>query len=61
MNGILIWGAPMFLLMTFVFKYSDLPIWQSAALWILTGIAYGITTWVTQERRYRKAATEHRG
>lgn len=54
-QGVLAWGATMFVLMTFVLKSSRLPVWQSALLWAAAGAAYGISVWLVQERRYARS------
>ena len=49
-QGVLAWGATMFVLTS-----SRLPVWQSALLWTAAGAAYGICVWLVQERRYARA------
>lgn len=57
-RGVLCFGVPMFLFVQFVLNRKRLPMWESAALWVLTGIIYGAFQWVSTERRYRKALAE---
>jgi hypothetical protein len=58
--GVLAWGIPMFIIMTFfVGPQSDSPITinriiGSAIIWLIGGLAFGLLTWVFSERRYRK-------
>ncbi|MET3652913.1 hypothetical protein [Dyella japonica] len=55
LNGVLFYGLPMFLIMTFVIPHPRLTVMQSAFLWgALAGAGYGIAMWVVQERRFRK-------
>jgi len=53
--GVVSYGVPMFVIMTFIFRHSKLSVEQSASLWLSTGTFYGIATWLVQEYRYRKA------
>jgi hypothetical protein len=55
LTGVVSYGVPMFVVMTFLFHHSKLSIPQSAALWLSTGAAYGVAMWFVQEHRYRKA------
>ena len=57
-RGVLFLGVPMFLFVEFVLKHERLPMWESAALWVVTGAIYGVFQWLTHERRYRKALAE---
>jgi hypothetical protein len=54
-RGVLAYGVPMFLLMTFVIPHPKLSTSQSAMLWLLTGVGFGIAMWLLQEHRFRKA------
>ena len=56
--GVIAWGAPMFVLMTFVVNpFPTFPelIWISAGIWAIGGALFGTTMWWFAERRYRKA------
>jgi len=54
-NGVVFYGLPMFVLMTFVIPHPRLNVLQSAMLWMaLAGSGYGIARWMVQERRFRK-------
>jgi O-antigen/teichoic acid export membrane protein len=55
LKGVLAYGLPMFVIMTFLIPHPKLTHAQSALLWLLTGAAYGIVMWFLQEYRYRKA------
>jgi hypothetical protein len=55
LTGVVSYGVPMFLVMTFLFHHSKLSVAQSAALWLSAGAVYGVATWLVQEHRYRKA------
>lgn len=54
--GLLCYGVPMFLMMTFVFPHPRLATPQSVFLWALAGAGYGVAMWIVQERRFRKVA-----
>ena len=54
-RGVLAYGVPMFLIMTFVIPHPKLSTSQSAMLWLLTGVGFGIAMWLLQEHRFRKA------
>ncbi len=54
LTGVLSWGVTMFVIMTFVVPHPKLSTLQSAALWLTTGVGYGIAMWLVQEHRYRK-------
>ncbi len=56
LNGVLAYGVPMFVIMTFMIPHPMFTKPESALLWLLTGAGYGIATWLMQEHRYRKAA-----
>lgn len=61
LNGVLLFGVPMFLFVTFVLRHDRMPIWESAVLWSVTGIVYRVAMWVINERRYRRAVAESPG
>lgn len=54
-TGVLSWGLPMFIVMTFVVSRSNTPIAVSALIWAVGGVAFGVAMWLVQEYRYRKA------
>jgi hypothetical protein len=54
LRGVLAYGLPMFVIMTFLFPHPNFTKPQSAMLWLLTGAGYGIAMWLMQEYRYRK-------
>jgi hypothetical protein len=54
-SGVASYGIPMFIIMTFLLHQTKLSVGLSAALWLSAGAFYGITMWIVQERRYRKA------
>lgn len=60
-NGLLGWGLPMFLVMTFIInkpyngEWSPSLILFSAVIWTLGGLAFGYFTWGSAERAYKKA------
>lgn len=56
LSGVLAYGVPMFVIMTFMIPHPKFTKPESALLWLLTGACYGIATWLMQEYRYRKAA-----
>ena len=60
-NGLLAWGVPMFIIMTFVANdaFDDSGIILSyvlinAVAWTVGGLLFGIATWFYSERKYRK-------
>lgn len=56
LNGLLSYGVPMFVLMTFIIPHPRLSHGQSGLLWALTGAGYGLAMWMVQERRFRKVS-----
>ena len=57
-SGVLSYGLPMFIAMTFFVNRDDLSpvfIGLSALLWAIGGAAFGAITWHTSERQYLKA------
>jgi hypothetical protein len=59
-NGVMLWGVPMFVVMTFVLQPNRLPLILSVAVWLSTGALYGLVLWLVQERRYQKALGKNR-
>ncbi|GLQ88759.1 hypothetical protein [Dyella flagellata] len=59
LTGVVAYGLPMFVVMTFLFHHSRLSIAQSAAVWLSAGALYGVVTWLVQEHRYRKATRDN--
>jgi hypothetical protein len=60
MTGVLSWGMPMFVVMTFSVRRADLSptmIAISALLWAVGGALFGATMWLIAERQYRKATS----
>ncbi|AIF49515.1 hypothetical protein HY57_20740 [Dyella japonica A8] len=54
-RGLLCYGLPMFLLMTYVIPHPRLTTMESVVLWwLLAGAGYGVGMWLVQERRFRK-------
>ena len=56
--GVLAWGIPMFVLMTFFVnddRATPMGIAISAAIWGIAGALFGVTLWFLAERRYRNA------
>jgi hypothetical protein len=53
-SGVLFYGLPMFVVMTYLIPHPRLSTGQSALLWLAAGAFYGIATWLVQEHRYRK-------
>lgn len=57
-SGVLSYGLPMFIVMTFLVHREDLSpkfIGFSAIAWAIGGALFGITMWYVLERQYRKA------
>ena len=57
LTGVVSWGIPMLVIMTFFVPHPKLSTLQSAALWLATGAFYGIAMWLVQEYRYRKESS----
>src|SRR5262249_8159751 len=63
-NGLLAWGLPMFVIMTFfVLRKKDEPLRLdlvaiSAVLWGLGGISFGLATWTMSEKKYQRYLRE---
>jgi len=55
-SGVLLYGMPMFVIMTYLIPHPRLSTGQSALLWLAAGACYGIALWLVQERRYRRMA-----
>lgn len=59
-RGLLAWGLPMFLIMTFMVNkpvsgnMSPGVIALNALLWAIAGLAFGYFTWAFSERAYQK-------
>ncbi|TBR40778.1 hypothetical protein EYV96_10065 [Dyella terrae] len=58
-SGLLMWGLPMFVVMTFVISRPQPPVALSAILWSVGGVGFGVAMWFIQEHRYRKATQAH--
>jgi hypothetical protein len=55
--GVLCYGLPMFVIMTYVIPHPRLTVAESALLWgALAGAGYGLGMWLVQERRFRRVA-----
>ena len=56
--GVVSWGIPMFIIMTFVVNRSSeltaKSVLMAAAIWLLGGLGFGALTWHFSERRYRR-------
>jgi len=66
-NGVMAWGASMFLMMTLfrVWFYGQEMVSRdelmgTAGMWLITGALYGMVLWLWTERSYKKAL-ERRG
>jgi hypothetical protein len=56
-TGLLSYGLPMFLVMTFLVhrdRLSTFFVSVSLLLWLVGGAAFGILVWFFQERQYRR-------
>jgi len=62
LHGVLGWGLPMFIIMTFaIYRISleDLSqIIRSIIIWAIGGLVFGLWMWKLGERRYRKATNQ---
>jgi hypothetical protein len=63
--GVLAWGLPMFIAMTFFVNPPDHPTGKlvlfSAVIWFLGGILFGALTWYIAERRYHRLTSQQPG
>ena len=61
-SGVLAWGVPMFLVMTFVVNRQRAEnvglIALQLVIWLVGGAMFGTTMWYVMERQYRKAIAE---
>lgn len=57
-TGVLCWGLPMFVVMTFFVRdtanLDGFTVLLRAALWLSGGLLFGALTWALSERRYRR-------
>jgi len=64
-SGVLVWGLPMFVVMTFFAREtSDLTVGLvavSAVIWAVGGAVFGILTWFFSERRYSRLTSRQEG
>lgn len=62
-HGVLMYGLPLFVVMTFFVHRDKLAtafVAISAVLWTTGGVAFGLLTWWWWERRYRAAVARGR-
>jgi hypothetical protein len=61
LTGMLAWGVPMFVVMTFFAKGPAVPrpgfIAVSAVIWLAAGALFGFSVWTVSERKYRKLSS----
>ncbi|WP_243042692.1 hypothetical protein [Dyella sedimenti] len=55
-SGVVFYGIPMFVIMTYLIPHPRLSTGQSALLWLVAGACYGAALWLVQERRYHRMA-----
>ena len=64
-TGMLAWGLPMFVVMTFFARdTSDLTVGLvafAAVIWALGGATFGVLTWFFSERRYLRLTSRQEG
>ena len=53
-SGVVFYGLPMFFTMTYLIPHPRLTTLQSALLWLIAGVGFGVAMWLVQERRFRK-------
>jgi len=64
-DGVLYWGLPMFVLMTFILNqkpersHPEVFIVISAFIWVFSGALYGWMMWKVVEWQYRKYLKKH--
>jgi len=59
-TGVLSWGVPMFVAMTFFVRQAELSpkmLAVSALIWLMGGTLFGLAMWLLAERQYRKATS----
>jgi hypothetical protein len=58
LNGIVAWGIPMFVIMTFVVNRQRVRtaglLLLSAVIWALGGVCFGFAIWTISERKYQR-------
>jgi len=60
LNGVVAWGIPMFVIMTFVINRERArtdPVWLllvSAVIWAIGGACFGLAIWTISERKYQR-------
>jgi len=60
LNGVVAWGIPMFVIMTFVINRERArtdPAWLlllSAVIWAIGGACFGFAIWTISERKYQR-------
>ena len=63
-TGVLSWGVPMFVVMTFFVsppkQMSPSALLLSAVVWFLGGLLFGYMMWIVGERRYNRLTHEER-
>jgi hypothetical protein len=59
-NGILAWGVPMFIVMSFIVNkpfangFSIKNVITHGGIWLIAGIFFGVCTWLVIEKMYKK-------
>jgi hypothetical protein len=60
LNGVVAWGVPMFVIMTFVVNRERVrtdPPWMlllAAVIWAIGGACFGLAIWIISEKKYQK-------
>jgi hypothetical protein len=60
LNGVVAWGIPMFVIMTFVInreRARTKPAWLllvSAVIWAIGGACFGLAIWTISEKKYQR-------
>lgn len=53
-SGVVYYGFPMFVIMTWMIPHPRLTTSQSAWFWLMVGAGFGVAMWKVQEHRFRK-------
>ncbi|HET6554830.1 MAG TPA: hypothetical protein VFG49_14990 [Dyella sp.] len=58
-SGVVYYGLPMFVIMTYLIPHPRLTTGQSAWFWLMVGAGFGVAMWWVQEHRFRRAGRRY--